>query len=355
MRICMTGNSFPMSKDMAYGGERIVYYLIQELAKRHEVYVVSREGSNFDGIPIVDYVPVGSLTNEIDVHFEAAKALGIDFDIFQSNYFGEGWTRESQERWPYCELTWCAWCHAFWQLKEVPFNVISYSKSLQNDFSRLGIPTSMIYYGLPKDLYTFSPNHDGYAVWIGKIEGGKAPGLAIQLARAAGLKIVVMGPPYNTGCFYDQVAPYIDNENVFWLRGVNDKIKQEVMSRAKVFIYSNDNTWREHFGIVMAEALAMGTPILGFNRINQDCSIVIDKIVEDGVHGYILHYNDSNNVQEILDKGVPLLQKIDQIDRMECRKWFEKRFTAELMASRYEWLYNEIVTGKKFGVAEIPI
>jgi glycosyltransferase involved in cell wall biosynthesis len=226
---------------------------------------------------------------------------------------------------------------------------------LQEDFLDINVETTMIHYGLPKDLYSFQPEHDGYAVWIGKMEGGKAPKLAIELALAAGIKIVLMGPPYNTGCFWEQVAPYLDNPNVFWVRGVDDAQKYKIMSRAKVFIYSNDNTWKEHFGIVLAEALAMGVPVVGFNRINQDCAIVVDGIIHHGRHGYILHYKDSNDTKEILDKGVPYVQSIDRIDRKECREHFEKRFTAELMAKRYEWFYENIMNGMRFGRGEPPI
>lgn len=354
MKICITGNSFPVSRNMAYGGERIIYYLVQELVNLgQEVHCVMTRGSDFSGIDIASYTPVDPVDN-YDVHFETAKRLGIDFDIYQCNYFGNAWSRETQDTWPYCELTWCMWCHAKWQLEEEPFNVVSYSCRLQADFMERGVLTSMIYYGIPQNLYQFSQGHDGYAVWIGKIEGGKAPETAIKLAHAAGLKLVIMGPPYNTGCFYKQVAPYIDNKKVFWLRGVDDAMKQKVMSRAKVFIYTNDNSWREHFGIVMAESLAMGTPIVGMNRIGHDSSVVTDQIIQDGINGFVLNYRNSNELQEILDTGVPLLNKIDHIDREACRKSFETRFTADLMARRYLWFYDQIAKGEKFGCVEMP-
>ncbi len=212
----------------------------------------------------------------------------------------------------------------------------------------------MIHYGLPEDLYTFQPEHDNYAVWIAKIESGKAPHLAIALAKAVGMKIGILGPPYNTSHYWKLVQPYVDNKTVFWLRGVDDAQKQKIMSKAKVFISSNDNTWKEHAGITNLESLAMGVPILGFNRINQDCAIVTDKIIEDGKHGFILNYRDSTDQQEILDVGVPLLNRIGEIDRAECRKQFEANWTAELMARRYEYLYERVADGGRFETLEIP-
>jgi len=102
-------------------------------------------------------------------------------------------------------------------------------------------------------------------------------------------------------------------------------------------------------GIVNLESLAMGTPILAFNRINQDCAIVTDKIIEDGKHGFILNYYNSNNLSEILSVGVPLINRIHEIDPVDCREQFEKRFTADLMARRYELIYNEQIETRPMG------
>lgn len=359
LRLWVTGNVFPMSQQMAYGGERITMYNIQELARLgHDVYVFAREGSDFTGMGIKDYIPVEPMNDRYDVHFRAAceysERTGLEPDVFFCNYFGKG-DAQMFERWPYSEQLWCRWDHGFFEFRRPSFNVVAYSNLLQQDMANSGVPSTMIHYGLPKDLHPFQPSKEDYVCWIGKLEGGKAPRIGIELAKAAGLKLVVMGPPYNSGTFWNEVAPYIDNERVFWVRGVDDAMKYEIMSKAKCLIYSSDNSWKEHFGIVFIEALAMGTPIVGMNRINQDCSLVTDKIIEDGKHGFILNYKDSNNLQEILSTGVPLINRIHEIDPAACRQQFEERFTANLMARRYEWLFERIAKGERFGSVEVPI
>ncbi len=359
MKICFTGNVFPFGEGFAYGGERILYYLIQELSKLgHEIYLFSREGTNVPARYLADYIPVGPLEADRDVHYEAVcdyvDKTGTEFDIYQCNYFGDGWDKEIIDMYPYVELTWCIWAHIPWQLKQKAFNTISYSKVMQDDFKGRGIDTFKIPYGIPKDLYDFEPTHDDYAVWIGKIENGKAPDLAIKLAKAAGMKIVILAPPYNTGCFWEKVYPYIDNKSVFWFRGVDDAQKRKIMSRAKVFISSNGNVWKEHFGIVNIESLAMGVPILGFSRINQECAIKVDEIIHDGKEGFLLEYFDSEDVEEIIEKGLPRLKRIGEISRQQCRNHFEKRFTSELMAKRYDWLYQNVAKGIKYESGQTP-
>jgi len=274
MKIVLTGNSFPFGGGVAYGGERMIGYLAEGLINLgHEVFIFAQKGTS-PPKGCADFIPVNTIGSLRDPYFPAVKEYtqkkGVSFDVYQCNYFGDRWDKDTINFCPaYIELVWNCWCHIGWQLQERPFNTVSYSKVLQQDFVARGMDTTMIHYGLPKSLYSFEKENDGYAVWIGKIEGGKFPEAAIKLAQAAGFKIIILGPPYNTGTFWKEVAPYIDDKNVFWVRGVDDAQKQKIMSRAAVFISSNNNTWKEHFGIVNIEALAMGVPIIGFNRINQ--------------------------------------------------------------------------------------
>lgn len=354
MNIVMTNNVFPSGPGIAYGGERVIHYLAEALGNLgHNIYFFSREGT----VPppnVKAFIPVQEMCNEKDVYYEAVFKYHLNesiptFDVYQTNYFGEGYNPDVQHlARRTCELVWNKWCHRkpfFHKEPEAP-NIISYSKVLQDDLLDANVFSTMIHYGLPIDLYKFEPKHEDYAVFIGKLEGGKNPETAIKLAKAAGIKIVIIGPPYNTGTFWNEVCPYIDNESVFWVRGASDAQKQKIMSKAKCFISSNDSTWKEHAGIVNMEALAMGVPIIAFNRIGQECAIWTDKIIEDGVHGFFLNYKGTGRDDEIIEKGVPLIQKIDQIDRGECRWQFELKFTSGLAARRYEWFYQAILANE---------
>ena len=350
--IALTGNVFPLGEGCHYGGERIIYYLIQELAKRgHEIYLFSCRGTNVPSEYIKDFVEVPVICAEEDVHFNAIreyqKRTGIEFDIYHCNAFGEGFDPRALSEYNYCELVWCNWSH-------VKQNIVSYSRLLQKDMAESGRPSTMIHYGIPSE-YPFSPVADDYVVWFGKIEGGKGADIAIDIAQEAKMKIVLMGPPYDPNYFQTKILPRIDNDRVFWLRGVDDRMKSKVLERAKAFISTNVTGWTEYFGIVNIEALAHGVPIIAFSAVNYPSAIAYDHIIDEGIHGHFVWYDNTERQRdELVQFSAECLNKIEKIDRYECRKRFEEEWTSAKMTDRWEWLYQQIQDGKKFERLEVP-
>ncbi|RYG39899.1 MAG: glycosyltransferase, partial [Chitinophagaceae bacterium] len=84
--------------------------------------------------------------------------------------------------------------------------------------------------------------------------------------------------------------------------------------------------WNEPFGIVMAEAMACGTPVIGFPFGS------VPEVVEDGVTGF-----QCNNTDEIAQK----VQEITRIDRRTVRKVAEQRFSDKAIVSHYLALYEK--------------
>lgn len=109
--------------------------------------------------------------------------------------------------------------------------------------------------------------HEGpggdHAVWSGRIVPEKAPHLAIDAARRAGLRLRLAGPRHDRSYWAQEVAPRLgpDVEWVGHLRGAD--LCREV-GRSKVCLVTPD--WDEPFGLVALEALASGTPVATFAR-----------------------------------------------------------------------------------------
>ena len=114
------------------------------------------------------------------------------------------------------------------------------------------------------DTQRWSPGTGGGpAVWTGRIVPEKAPHLAIDACRAAGVPLVLAGPVHDPAYFATEVAPRLGPD----ARHVGHLAQHELstlVGSARVAVVTPD--WDEPYGLVAAEALASGTPVAGFAR-----------------------------------------------------------------------------------------
>ncbi len=107
---------------------------------------------------------------------------------------------------------------------------------------------------------------DAPFVFLGRIEEIKGPHLAIEIARRAGAKLIIAGniPEEHRAWFDEMVAPFIDGSQVTFIGPVNDRQKSELLGQARALLMPI--IWEEPFGLVMIEAMACGTPVIGMRR-----------------------------------------------------------------------------------------
>ena len=85
--------------------------------------------------------------------------------------------------------------------------------------------------------------------------------------------------------------------------------------------------WPEHFGLVMIEAIACGTPVIG-----RPCG----SVPEDVVPGR------TRFIADTLVELAEAVKRVDEIDRADCRAHVERHFTAAQMADGYEKVYRRL-------------
>jgi glycosyltransferase involved in cell wall biosynthesis len=187
---------------------------------------------------------------------------------------------------------------------------------------------AVIHHGIDLDVYRAGPGGGGYAMFVGRMSPAKGVHRAVTIARRAGMPLVIaakMWEPGEVEYYRTAVEPLLDGD-VEVLFDTDREARIELLGRADVLL--NPICWPEPFGLVMAEALACGTPVVG-----SPCGAA-PEIVEDGVTGFL---------RESDDDLVDALKGIDELDRAEVRHAAVERFSLERMARDHETLYEQLV------------
>lgn len=168
---------------------------------------------------------------------------------------------------------------------------------------------------------------DAPLVFLSRVESIKGPDLAIAIARRAGRRLLIAGNRATEGPeaeFFDrEVAPHLGRDGIEWIGEVGDVQKNQLLGRAAALLVPI--RWEEPFGIVFAEALAAGTPVLSCARG------ALPEIVEPGVTGFFL-----NNVEE----GATAVARLGELKRASCRRVAEERYSLGVCATSYLNLYR---------------
>ncbi len=185
-----------------------------------------------------------------------------------------------------------------------------------------------VHHGLPLDLYRPGPGDGGYLAFIGRISPEKGPERAIEIARRAGLPLVIAAKVDKVDVEYYEavVKPLLDDPLIEFVGEVNDSEKAALLGDATALLFPID--WPEPFGLVQIEAIACGTPVIAFRRG------AVPEIIEPGVTGCIV-----DNTVEALD-AIPAVQRLE---REKIRQNFEQRFSVERMARDYLQIYQKIL------------
>lgn len=186
----------------------------------------------------------------------------------------------------------------------------------------------MIPNGVPLDHYAFRAevSPDAPLVFLGRIEEIKGPHLAIEVAQRTGRKLVIAGniPDEKRSWVEAHVLPHIDGDRVRYIGPVDDFQKNELLGQAAAFLMPI--LWEEPFGIVMAEAMACGTPVLGLGRG------AVPEVVQDGVTGFVCYS---------LDDLVRAVGRLSMVDRRACRARVEHLYSDTAVVNAYEALYRD--------------
>lgn len=194
--------------------------------------------------------------------------------------------------------------------------------------ARLNRNFPVVYNGCDFGAYTpvFAPGE--YLAFLGRMSHAKNPLGAIAVAKAVGMPLVLAGQPQNgeeERYFAQEVKPHIDGEQIRWIGPVNHAQKEKLLQHAAALVFPIQ--WDEPFGLVMIEAMACGTPVIGVRRGS------VGEVVSDGLTGY-----SAAAPEGLADLVEPALR----LDRQTVRREAEKKFGYRTMVDSYVELYRRL-------------
>ena len=184
------------------------------------------------------------------------------------------------------------------------------------------------------DKFTFQSEvaSDAPLVFLSRLERIKGAHSAITVAKRTGRRLIIAGnrvdTPQGETYWQQEIAPHIDKDGIKYIGPVDDIQKNELLGKAAAMIVPIE--WNEPFGIVFAEALACGTPVISRP------TGALPEIVRHGTDGFLI---------DTIDSACEAVQNLPKISRHTCRQRAEQHFSAKVIVDQYEALYRSCLAG----------
>lgn len=204
---------------------------------------------------------------------------------------------------------------------DAPFVAIS------NEQARLLVGLNVVgtvLHGIDTDAFAFRETPDDYVMFLGRFTDGKGVLQAIEIARRAGLRIILAAP--EDEYYTEKVAPLVDGDRVVYAGEVGHARKVELLGGARALLYPVQSG--EPFGLVLAEAMACGTPVAALDRG------AVREVIDDGATGLV--FPDERAMAEGLDR-------VFALDRGAVRRRGVERFGAIRMVDEYVEIYERLI------------
>jgi glycosyltransferase involved in cell wall biosynthesis len=344
MRIAQIAPMYEAVPPTHYGGtERVVWSLCEELVKRgHEVTLFASADSQTSATlrpttprPLRQQMTRDELIN-VAPYLHMAMLSDVyrhadEFDIIHSHleHLAFPFTRLVQTptvNTLHGRLDWEILPPIFRCYPDVP--LVSLTKSQRSPVQDLPLNwVGCVFNGIPLDHYPFREQPGDYLAFLGRIAPEKRPDWAVEVARRAGmpLKVGAKIDPVDQEYWKEQIEPLFKANHVEFIGEVNEQEKAELLGGAYATLFPID--WPEPFGLVMAESIACGTPVVALDRGS------VPEILRDGVSGFIC---------ESVDEMVAAIPRVAELDRRACHQE-ARRFGSAAMAEGYEQVYAHLL------------
>ncbi len=346
-----------INPDTTVSRNRVIVDLVSELTARgHKVTIFGSGGSNLPGVTIVPIVPkplveMPPAENDFYQHtsylaLEIAQLLAKqgEFDLIHNHMYPEYLALYAPWATPMVttvhsqmiELT----ASVLRQFPKAHLVAISHMAKRMSGIDQMDV----VHNSVDTEFFLPSEGPKDYLLAVGRMskakdaEGNfvdpKGIANAIAIAQKAGEKLKIVGNVEDPAFFETIVRPHL-SDKIEFVGEVSPEQKltreqiRDLFAGAKAFI--NPIQWEEPFGLVMAEALSCGTPVVAFNRG------AVSEIIDNGKAGFVV--DPTSGVEGFVNA----LKQIDSIDRETCRTHAVTHFSKKRMADEYEVVYQKVL------------
>ena len=347
MKIAMLAPFEERVPPVKYGGtELVIYNLVEQLVKMgHEVTLLA-SGDSLTSAELVKIFPTSIRSNPDikDVNLRNAyKFMGVGrvVDYLRNNKFDVIHNHIGWRFLPFQNLLDVPVVTTLHGPLDVPYqqkvygayadsNFISISLSQRKPMPDLNFIAN-VYNGLEIEKFKQNYKPKDYFSFLGRMSPEKGPVQAIQIAKKAGVKLVMAAKVdlADKEFFESEVKPLIDDDQVRFIGEVDHDGKIELLRNSKGLIAPIQ--WEEPFGLFFTEAMICGSPVFAMRRGS------VPEIVVDGKTGFIC----SN--EEEMDEKIKL---VDKISRKDCFEHVKNNFSSERMANGYLEAYKKAMDKK---------
>lgn len=206
------------------------------------------------------------------------------------------------------------------------YDDVSYYVAISDSDRRAGLTyEATIHHGIPVAEFTFRPEPGTYLLFLGRIHPHKGTHLAIEVARRAGLPLVIAGIVQDEDYFRALVEPHLDGRNVRYAGPVQPAERDSLLGGALALLHLI--SFAEPFGLSVVESLATGTPVVAFALGS------MPEILRDGQTGFLVGDTDG---------AVAAVMRTEELSRQACRADAEARFSSERMVASYAEVFSRV-------------
>lgn len=183
-----------------------------------------------------------------------------------------------------------------------------------------------IHHGIDMQEFKVGPGPGDYLLFFGRIHPEKGTAEAIEVAKQAGMPLIIAGIIQDYDYFERFVEPRVDGAQVRYVGPVGADRRSDLLGGARALLHLID--FDEPFGFSVVEAMACGTPVITPARGS------MSEIIRDGKNGFLV---------SSLHEAVAAVRASTGLDRMAVRASVEHRFDANRMVDDYLAIYQRVV------------